>query len=314
MRILLDNLQTEEPGSQATTALANLLSGISKNDLVKNRHELMEAMHGSNVGAQTAALAALMTANPSDEAVTQWLANNKEHQKTYLDAITLLSDPHLQATFYSQVKALSAQWPEQALPLLMKMTIAEPAQTEPIRDFLRTIQKQGGQYEPAAFDKALKNMTNLLATVPVGDRKESQTLLESMGTLEIRLKAVEAKMAFDLKEVHIPAGRRVSLVFENADLMPHNVVITSPGNVQKVGEAADAMAKLKDGFEKHFVPTMPEVLFATPLVDAGKNYRLDFKAPDAPGDYPFICSFPGHWQVMQGVIHITPAANVVQGR
>jgi azurin len=64
------------------------------------------------------------------------------------------------------------------------------------------------------------------------------------------------------------------------------------------------MAAQKDGYEKSFVPQMPEVLFATPLVSSGKNFRLDFTVPDKPGDYPFICSFPGHWQTMRGVIKV----------
>jgi azurin len=50
---------------------------------------------------------------------------------------------------------------------------------------------------------------------------------------------------------------------------------------------------------------MSEVLFATPLVNAGKTFRLDFKAPDTPGEYPFICTFPGHWRIMKGVIKVT---------
>ncbi|WP_460640012.1 plastocyanin/azurin family copper-binding protein [Larkinella harenae] len=46
-------------------------------------------------------------------------------------------------------------------------------------------------------------------------------------------------------------------------------------------------------------------MFATPLVNSGKNFRLEFKAPTQPGDYPFLCSFPGHWRVMQGILRVT---------
>lgn len=55
--------------------------------------------------------------------------------------------------------------------------------------------------------------------------------------------------------------------------MAHNVVIVKPGAQQKVGKAADAMSVLKDGYEKNFVPDIPEVLFYTPLVQADEgNY------------------------------------------
>ena len=141
--------------------------------------------------------------------------------------------------------------------------------------------------------------------MPEKDRKDVLSMLENMGTIEIKLVAIEAKMAFDKKALNVPAGRAVTLVFENPDLMPHNVVIVKPGAAEKVGEAADAMASLKDGFEKNFVPSTPDVLFATPLVNSGKSFRLEFKAPSQPGEYPFICSFPGHWRVMQGILTVT---------
>ena len=124
------------------------------------------------------------------------------------------------------------------------------------------------------------------------------------GKTVIRLTAVPARMAFDKTSITITAGSEIALLFENTDGMPHNVVIIKPGSSEKVGHAAEAMAAQKDGYEKSFVPKMPEVLFATPLVNSGKNFRLGFKAPDKPGDYPFICSFPGHWQTMKGVMKV----------
>lgn len=120
----------------------------------------------------------------------------------------------------------------------------------------------------------------------------------------VHLAAVPGKMLFDKNTITIPAGKSISLIFENRDQMPHNVVIIKPGSNEKVGKAADDMASLKDGYEKNFVPNMPEILFATPLVNADKTFQLDFTAPDAPGEYPFICSFPGHWRMMKGIIKV----------
>ena len=64
------------------------------------------------------------------------------------------------------------------------------------------------------------------------------------------------------------------------------------------------MAALKDGFDKSFVPTMKEVLYFTPLVAPEQSFQLSFTTPAAPGDYPFICTFPGHWRVMKGVLKV----------
>ncbi len=121
----------------------------------------------------------------------------------------------------------------------------------------------------------------------------------------IHLASIPGKMLFDKSTITIPAGKSISLIFENRDQMSHNVVIIMPGSTDKVGKAADNMASLKDGYERNFVPSIADVLIATPLVAAGKTFQLDFKAPDAPGKYPFICSFPGHWRVMQGVFIVT---------
>ena len=130
------------------------------------------------------------------------------------------------------------------------------------------------------------------------------TAISIPGKTVLRLSAVPARMVFDKTSITVKAGAEVALIFENPDGMPHNVVIIKPGSSEKVGKAAEAMAAQKDGYEKSFVPKIPEVLFATPLVNSGKNFRLDFTVPDKPGDYPFICSFPGHWQTMKGVIKV----------
>ncbi len=119
----------------------------------------------------------------------------------------------------------------------------------------------------------------------------------------IELSTVPNKMAFDKTTLTVTAGTNVSLLFKNPDEMVHNVVIIKPGSSEKVGKAADLMAGDKNGYEKNFVPPFSEVLFATPLVAGGGTYQLDFTAPE-PGEYPFLCTFPGHWQIMKGVLRV----------
>jgi len=165
--------------------------------------------------------------------------------------------------------------------------------------------------EPPSSQKADKTFNDMvilgkrLAVLrPADESAKAISVLKDAGVLEIKISTLPAKMLFDVDHITVAAGRAISLLFENPDLMPHNIVIVKPGTIQKVGEAADAMAKTADGFEKNFVPDVAEVLFATPLVNTGKNFRLNFKAPDRPGEYPFICSFPGHWQVMKGILKV----------
>lgn len=124
------------------------------------------------------------------------------------------------------------------------------------------------------------------------------------GKTVIYLSTVPGKMIFDKPVFEVKKGSAVSLVFDNPDAMLHNVVIGKPGSSEKVGMAADKMAGLKDGYEKSFIPSIPEVLFYTPLISGGEKYTLEFKAPNELGEYPFVCTFPGHWQTMKGIMKV----------
>ena len=68
------------------------------------------------------------------------------------------------------------------------------------------------------------------------------------------------------------------------------------------------MVSQPDGFQKHFVPATPDVLHATTLINHDEIARLRFTAPTAEGKYPYVCTFPGHWRTMNGVM------DVVEGR
>jgi glucose/arabinose dehydrogenase/azurin len=251
---------------------------------------------------KTVGYAAIITANQSDKTLQNALVSDK---MIFLKGISLLQDQNLKATFFEKAKTMASEMPETAYPLLMDITIANESQSQSTKSLIASLQNlPAGLQNSEGFARAVVAMKKRVPQVSEKDRKEVLSMLESLGTIEIRLTAIEAKMAFDKKSMTVPAGRAITLVFENPDLMPHNVVIVKPGTAEKVGEAADAMASLKDGFEKNFIPASSDVLFATPLINSGKSFRLDFKAPGVAGDYPFICSFPGHWRVMQGVLTV----------
>ena len=103
-------------------------------------------------------------------------------------------------------------------------------------------------------------------------------------------------------EITVKAGQPLKINLLNTSATAHNLVIVKPGAEQKVGTAANEMAKSMDGYKKHFVPKVPEVLFSTPLVKPNSSYALRMKAPKEPGRYPYICTFPGHWIIMKGVL------------
>ncbi len=120
----------------------------------------------------------------------------------------------------------------------------------------------------------------------------------------ISLSVVPSKMQFDKKEIRIRAGQPVTLNFENPDGMPHNMVILKPGTLEKVGAAADAMLSDPKASEKHYVPKIQEVLHHTKVINAGESTSIEFVAPEKAGDYPFVCTFPGHWRLMHGILKV----------
>ena len=143
-----------------------------------------------------------------------------------------------------------------------------------------------------------------------GDKVDAQPVAESdnapvaEGTTVIRIKALENEMKFDLKTFKVQAGKPVQIIFENPDFMQHNIVVTTPGAMEIVGRAADKLATAANGAEMNYVPDIPQVLFHTRLVNPQETVKLEFIAPEKPGDYPYVCTFPGHWSIMNGVMKV----------
>ncbi|MBI1369382.1 MAG: hypothetical protein GC162_12105 [Planctomycetes bacterium] len=106
-------------------------------------------------------------------------------------------------------------------------------------------------------------------------------------------------------------GDRVTLTFTNNGLMPHNLVLAAqPDSAEALLAAATAIAA--DGYERSFVPDTPLVLTATKLLDVKKSQTLKFTAPDTPGEYTYMCTFPGHGIIMRGVLRVRPAGEALQ--
>jgi azurin len=38
------------------------------------------------------------------------------------------------------------------------------------------------------------------------------------------------------------------------------------------------------------------------MINPGAQFTIHFDAPKSPGRYPFLCTFPGHWVVMNGAL------------
>lgn len=126
---------------------------------------------------------------------------------------------------------------------------------------------------------------------------------------EITLKPDATGMKFDITEFTVTAGKKVKLTFDNTSPvpLPHNVLILKPGTLQKVGMLANAMLTDPQALAKEYIPESDDILFHTSLIQPTEKEVLEFTAPEEPGEYPYTCTFPGHWMVMQGVMTVEAA-------
>ena len=122
--------------------------------------------------------------------------------------------------------------------------------------------------------------------------------------VRITMQTIKEAMKYSPATFSVPAGATVELIFENVDAMQHNWVLGAMGSQEKIGLAADKMITAADGAAKNYIPALPEVLAYTPLVESDGRVKVVFKAPTVPGDYPFLCTFPGHWRIMNGVMTV----------
>ncbi|EDY81078.1 Copper binding protein, plastocyanin/azurin family [Verrucomicrobiia bacterium DG1235] len=112
-------------------------------------------------------------------------------------------------------------------------------------------------------------------------------------------------MRFDTATIEATAGEPLTIVFKNQGSLPkaamgHNLVVLKPGSdLATFGNAAVTAAA------NEYIPTQPDlaaqVLGHSKLLGPKESdtFILTF---DAPGEYPFLCSFPGHWALMKGAI------------
>ncbi|WP_257668385.1 PVC-type heme-binding CxxCH protein [Parapedobacter tibetensis] len=186
--------------------------------------------------------------------------------------------------------------------------------TAPLKLYLRSGQDFDDKYAftdyggSSEFTGNVNNITVRLSKAHGGHQQrvtsEADETESTTPSERIELKAVKDIMQYDKKLITVQAGKRITLIFENPDGMQHNLLIIQPGTLEIVGKAADDMLRSSEAFDKQYIPDIPEVLHHTPLVDPGESFTLEFTAPKEAGDYPYVCTFPGHWRGMNGIMSV----------
>ncbi len=136
----------------------------------------------------------------------------------------------------------------------------------------------------------------------------SQAQFDSQTNLKlVKISCVPERMLFSVNSFTAKPGQPVKVVFINPDATDHNFVLVKPGALAEVGMAANEMAKDPRNANSDFIPREKRdlILHASPMIGPTRPslvHVLRFTAPAEAGIYRYVCTFPGHWVVMNGVM------------
>jgi len=131
-----------------------------------------------------------------------------------------------------------------------------------------------------------------------------QTKIEGARKIKI---ATGNNLTYKTHQFRVKAGESIELTLSNPDVVPHNWALIQPGTLEKVGGICNRLISDPDAVVRHYIPETSDVLAYTNVVLPKENFTIHFLAPKQPGRYPYLCTFPGHWPVMNGMMIVDPA-------
>lgn len=163
-----------------------------------------------------------------------------------------------------------------------------------------------GEFLPILLNQSMKSTLTSLVALSI---LAISSLAKAEEVFEITITADKVQFLYDVKEFTVKPGQKVKLTLINpADSVtrqPHNLLIVKPGKKDVVGMAANAgMTDPTFLTEKNAVPESEDVLFHSKLIQAAEQDVMEFTAPEEAGDYPYLCTYPGHWAIMNGVMKV----------
>jgi putative heme-binding domain-containing protein len=144
----------------------------------------------------------------------------------------------------------------------------------------------------------------LSLTLPADQARTARRTLGELGVRVLRVGTKPEQMLFDQDRLVVQAGKRVEILFENIDLMPHNFAILEPGSLDEIGAMAEAAVTDPQAAARDYVPQSKKILLASKLAQPRTSQKLGFDAPKEPGIYPYVCTYPGHSRRMYGALYV----------
>jgi azurin len=138
----------------------------------------------------------------------------------------------------------------------------------------------------------------------VGCGKTEDTAAPANGPKTFALTANDT-MKYDLTRLEVSPGDTVRITLTNVGTLPKEAMGHNWTLLKKDADpAAFANAAVTHKDSDYFPTDMAdEVLAHTKLLGPRQSDTIEFKAPSESGEYPFLCTFPGHFvSGMKGVL------------
>ncbi|WP_437201168.1 DUF6797 domain-containing protein [Planctomicrobium sp. SH664] len=146
----------------------------------------------------------------------------------------------------------------------------------------------------------------ILADMAYEGKKVQNPWKKAIKGKEARKVSVKAagNLQFEPRVLKAEAGETLQISFDNADVVPHNWVLIKPGKLESISNLAALMTSDPDAYPKQYIPKTGDVVVYADITDPGKKSNIYFTLPTTPGDYPYVCTFPGHSTVMHGILQV----------
>ena len=107
------------------------------------------------------------------------------------------------------------------------------------------------------------------------------------------------QMKFDKKIIRVNANQKITLTLNHngrfpASSMGHNFVL-----IKKDVDVNEYALRAAGARNSEYIPEGDNEIAYTKMLGGGESDTITFDSPE-PGTYVFICSFPGHYQLMMG--------------
>jgi azurin len=153
------------------------------------------------------------------------------------------------------------------------------------------------QTTPAAKPAASAPATQKPGAKPAPSTQKPR-LVEMIGTDDMKFSVT----SIDAKPGEVLRVRLITKSVMPKVAMAHNFVLLKKETNQIKFITASAIARDHDFIAPDF---KDQVLAATGMAGGGETVEVTFKVPAETGEYPYVCTFPGHFQAgMRGVLNV----------